>query len=99
MSWESSEIWTCEIQPRYDSSGDITLETMGLCVGLGDEEDIALGEPNWVNADSFIFTNNVNGFINPWIYDVPTGKARAILTSAVNEDFGEATWRCKLESR
>ncbi|KAI0711157.1 Alpha/Beta hydrolase protein [Cerioporus squamosus] len=39
-----------------------------------------------------MFTNDVDGYINPWIYDVPTGKARPLLSSVIEEDFGEATW-------
>ncbi|RPD65632.1 alpha/beta-hydrolase [Lentinus tigrinus ALCF2SS1-7] len=93
MSWESSEIWVCDLQPQYDSAGEATLGNLGLCNRIGEDEEIALGEPNWVNAKSFMFTNDVDGYINPWIYDVRTGKTRRLLPSVVNEDFGEATWR------
>ncbi|TFK89672.1 alpha/beta-hydrolase [Polyporus arcularius HHB13444] len=93
MSWESSEIWLADIEPAVDTSGEIiTLLTSNLRPILGDEEEIALGEPHWVNANSFVFTNDVDGYINPWIYDLPTDKARPLVSSVVEEDFGEASW-------
>lgn len=101
MSWESSELWLCDIEPIIDpSTGElVTLITSNLRPILGREEEVALGEPNWLNASTFMFTNDVDGYINPWIYDLLTDKARPLLTSVVKEDFGQASWWCKLSSK
>ncbi|RPD65631.1 alpha/beta-hydrolase [Lentinus tigrinus ALCF2SS1-7] len=93
MSWESSEIWLSDIEPIIDSSGELlTLQTSNLRPIIGEGEELAVGEPNWINADTFMFTNDIDGYINPWIYDLPTSKARPLLPSVIKEDFGQATW-------
>lgn len=98
MSWESSELWLSQVEPITDpSSGEvITLQTNNLRPILGERQEIALGEPNWITANTFMFTNDIDGYINPWIYDLLTEKARPLLSSVLKEDFGQATWWCTL---
>ncbi|KAI0746910.1 Alpha/Beta hydrolase protein [Daedaleopsis nitida] len=91
MSWEASVLWMADIALVHDPSrdGDVTLEVSNLRIVAGSERTIAVADANWVNSTHLVFTSDVDGYFNPWMYDLRAGTGRPIAKAMIREDFGE----------
>ncbi|KAF7965565.1 hypothetical protein HWV62_42860 [Athelia sp. TMB] len=87
MPWEGSELWVADVEYSADS-----LTVVNPKLVSGEKLNISVAYPVWADAVTLIFTNDSSGFINPWKYSTITGKAQAILSTPIDEDFAPPAW-------
>lgn len=88
MPWEGAEIHVAEIKTEQASlmlSNDKHV--------AGKRIDISAGYPVWASNDLLLFVSDESGYQNPWTYSISAGKASAVLSEAVAEEFAEPMWR------
>ena len=89
MPWEGGEIYFGKA--KYDATDDSVAITDAIHVG-GKYKEVSATLPFWVTNDTLVFTSDVSGFQNPWIYTISAGKAAPILPQPVKEDFSLPPW-------
>ncbi|KAH8105304.1 alpha/beta-hydrolase [Cristinia sonorae] len=89
MPWEGGEVYVGEA--KYDSDKDI-VTVGGATLVAGKRGQASANYPFWVTNDAFIFTVDLSGFQNPWIYTVSTGKASPILSKPLDQEFSLPAW-------
>ena len=99
MSFEASELWSADVEV-IDRGFGPELRTVNERRIAGDRNTTAIGDPKWINSTFLLFTSDVDGYINPWVYDFDREESRPLALSPIQEDFGEAIWRreCALNS-
>ncbi|TBU30383.1 alpha/beta-hydrolase [Dichomitus squalens] len=88
MSWEGCEIGVAEV--RVDTASIKVVNTKPVA---GRPLDVSATYPVWASNDLLLFVSDEHGYWNPWTYSVSSGKASAVLSKPVDEDFAEPGWR------
>ena len=92
MSWEASELWLVDIDMDHANGVNASAVPKNPRRIVGDRINIAVGEPNWVSPTVLLYTSDVDGYVNPWYYDLEKDEARPLALSPIPEDFAEAGW-------
>lgn len=58
----------------------------------GKNRKVAVGELNWLNNDTLIFTSDQTGYANPWRYSVGSEVLQPMSETPIDEDFAEPSW-------
>ncbi|KAI6012220.1 Alpha/Beta hydrolase protein [Pisolithus marmoratus] len=87
MPWEGSLIYVADVITQPD-----TILIMNKKKVAGQMLKISVSYPCFANDTTLVFTSDVSGFQNPFVYDTVTGVARPVLPSPSNQDFGSPAW-------
>ncbi|KAF7290555.1 Peptidase-S9 domain-containing protein [Mycena indigotica] len=87
MPWSGSELWVAEVAP-IPNSDSLSLHNPRLIAG--EHRKISIAYPSWVSSDILLFTSDISGFENPWVFDCTTSNSQAkpVLAVPVEESFG-----------
>ncbi|CAK5263286.1 unnamed protein product [Mycena citricolor] len=84
MPWNGSEIWVADF-----ARGE-TPQPFGLANPrhvAGEHGRIAVAYPSWASEDVVLFTSDISGFENPWVYDCNSNEARQVFKTPISEGF------------
>ncbi|KAG6330857.1 hypothetical protein ID866_8232, partial [Astraeus odoratus] len=87
MPWEGSSIYVADVIALQE-----TVLVRNKKHVAGERLNISVSFPSFASDTRLIFTSDVSGFQNPFIYDTHTATARPALPAPVNEDFGSPAW-------
>jgi dipeptidyl aminopeptidase/acylaminoacyl peptidase len=87
MPWEASELFFANITASEEG---ILIE--GVAKRVAGEGEQSISQPLWASNGTLVFTSDISGFNNPWVYDVSKASSRPILATPEPYDYNEPAW-------
>jgi len=89
MPWQGAEIHVAKVATGSDP-GKVELGERTLVGGV--KGQVSAAYPFWTSNGTAIFTSDVSGYQNPWLYSTITGKSAPILPTPAEKDFSLPGW-------
>ncbi|KAJ7074518.1 Alpha/Beta hydrolase protein [Mycena amicta] len=85
MPWHGSELWIADVIPTAES---LSIQNPRLVAG--EHGKISVSYPSWFSSDILLFTCDVSGFENPWMFDCTASdsEAKPVFETPIAESFG-----------
>ncbi|KAJ7688961.1 Alpha/Beta hydrolase protein [Mycena rosella] len=89
MPWIGTEIWVADVLATPGPPHSLLLQNPRHVAG--EHGKISVAYPTWVSNNLVLFTSDISGFPNPWIYDCSAGEAKPVFEIPMAESFGYGT--------
>ncbi|KAJ7688983.1 alpha/beta-hydrolase [Mycena rosella] len=86
MPWNGTEIWVADVLTTPGPPHSLLLQNPRHVAG--EHGKISVAYPSWLSNNLILFTSDISGFENPWVYDCGAGEAKPVFETAMAESFG-----------
>ena len=89
MPWQGAEIYVAKVTVSSDRD-KVEIREKTLVGGV--KGQVSAAYPSWISKERVLFTSDVSGYQNPWLYSTLTGKSVPVLPTPVERDFSLPGW-------